>query len=127
MLANRLVRWGITAIIGLIALQLALGILTALIPDLWWFLLLVDAGFIVWRIVEVWPHVNTTTQGIAPGQAAPQPPSPSPLPRINVPQAAPRQTGRQAIAELESMTGLHSGKKEINTLMAPGVTHERSR
>lgn len=118
MLANRLVRWGITAIIGLIALQLALGILTALIPDLWWFLLLVDAGFIVWRIVEVWPHVNTTTQGIAPGQAAPQPPSPSPLPRINVPQAAPRQTGRQAIAELESMTGLHSVKKEINTLMA---------
>ncbi len=120
MLANRLVRWGITAIIGLIVLQFALGILTALIPDLWWFLLLVDAGFIVWRIVEVWPHVNTTTQGIAPGQgqAAPRPPTPSSLPRITVPQAAPRQTGRQAIAELEAMTGLHSVKKEINTLIA---------
>ena len=120
MLANRLIRWGITAIIGLIVLQFALGILTALIPDLWWFLLLVDAGFIVWRIVEVWPHVNTTTQGIVPEQAKAtrQPPAPSPLPRINVPQAAPRQTGKQAIAELEAMTGLHSVKKEINTLIA---------
>ena len=120
MLANRLIRWGITAIIGLIVLQFALGILTALIPDLWWFLLLVDAGFIVWRIVEVWPHVNTTTQGIIPEQAKAtrQPPAPSPLPRINVPQAAPRQTGKQAIAELEAMTGLHSVKKEINTLIA---------
>ncbi len=121
MLANRLVRWGITAIVGLIVLQFALGILTALIPDLWWFLLLVDAGFIVWRIVEVWPHVNVTTQGIAPGQpqAAPRPPAPSPpLPLMNVPQAARQQTGRQAIAELEAMTGLHSVKKEINTLMA---------
>lgn len=120
MLANRLVRWGITAIVGLIVLQFALGILTALIPDLWWFLLLVDAGFIVWRIVEVWPHVNAATQGNMPGQAnaTPQPAAPSPLPRINVPQAAPRQTGRQAIAELEAMTGLGSVKKEINTLIA---------
>lgn len=123
MLSNRLVHWGVFAFMALIALQVVIN----LVPDLWWFLLLADAGFIGWRIVAAWSPLEAVppphAAGPRPGPFAPSnQPAPSaagsPLPRLNVPKTSAQTTGRQAIAELEAMTGLHSVKKEINTLIA---------
>jgi SpoVK/Ycf46/Vps4 family AAA+-type ATPase len=113
---------------GLFAIQIAIWILGSLAPDLWWILLLADGGFITWRLVEVWPQISTQKQGETPEAANNPPPvRTTPMPFITVPTQAPKTTGKQAIAELEAMTGLGGVKEEINKLIARISLEKRRR
>ena len=125
---NRVINLAVTVIGGLFAIQIAIWILGSLVPDLWWILLLADGGFITWRLVEVWPQITTQKHGETPEAVNNPPPvRTTPMPFITVPTQAPKTTGKQAIAELESMTGLSSVKEEINKLIARISLEKRRR
>lgn len=125
---HRVINLVVMVIGGLFAIQIAIWILGSLVPDLWWILLLADGGFITWRLVEVWPQITTQKHGETPEAVNnPQPVRTTPMPFITVPTQAPKTTGKQAIAELESMTGLGSVKEEINKLIARISLEKRRR
>jgi SpoVK/Ycf46/Vps4 family AAA+-type ATPase len=122
---HRLIQLGIAVLIGLFAVKIAMSILGAVLPDLWWILLLLDAGFITWRLVEVWPQISPVAAypgGNVPPAAPPAPPPQAlrptgGIPFVKIPEQR-QQTGQQAIAELDSMIGLHGVKGEINKLIS---------
>jgi SpoVK/Ycf46/Vps4 family AAA+-type ATPase len=120
---HRLIQLGIAVLIGLFAVKIAMSILGSVLPDLWWILLLVDAGFITWRLVEVWPQISLVAHpgGDVPASPPPPPPTLRPtggIPFVKIPEQRQQQTGQQAIAELDAMTGLHGVKAEINKLIS---------
>ncbi len=115
---EKLIGLGVLVFLGIIAVKVVVYVLGSIAPDLPWILLLADAGFIVWRLVEVWPQVSLTEQGETAEPANAPPIRTSPLPLINVPTQPAGPTGKQAIAELEEMTGLGGVKEEINKLIA---------
>ena len=119
---HRLMNIGITVIGGIIAFHIVMSIVAGILPDLWWILLLASGGYIAWRLVEAWPQIAPPATAPAGHVPTPQGPPQSVratggMPFIKVSEP-PRQSGEQAIAELEAMTGLQGVKVEINKLIS---------